>query len=360
MKSVYAIKTDYPHWGKHTGFNQLGSFIDAEKIRLRHKKVSMGPPQFIKAWVSRLFTDKIKQNGGSVYSQNDWLAEIGTFLHCLFKHEDIVHLFDAEHSLKYLPALFARYRRLKHFPAIIAMLHQPPHILETLIDPDIVAQTDCILVVSPCQKEYLKKLLPQARIELLPLGVDTDYFKPGAIEKKSGVFKCLAGGVWLRDYKALLATAMKLREHPEFEFHIVTKSLDIPEGLDSIVLHSGITDKEFLELYRTCHLLFMPMLSATANNVILEGISCGLPVLTTDLPATRYYLPGPEAKLIKDNDPEQFADMLVHLHQNPRLVSEMSRKARERALTFSWTRIIKEYERLYLSLSLNSERGNPS
>ena len=360
MKSVYAVKTDYTHWGKHTGFNQLVSFINAEKINLRQKKVAMGPPQFLKAWVSRFFADKIKQGGGSVYSQNDWLAEVGTFFHCLFIHEDIVHLFDAEHSLKYLPALFARYKRLKHFPAVIAMLHQPPHILETLVDPDIVAKTDCILVVSPCQKEYFEKKLPQNRLELIPLGVDTDYFKPGDTEKKSGVIKCLAGGVWLRDYKALLATAAQLKEHPEFEFHIVTKSLDTPEGLDSIVLHSGITDEAFLELYQTSHVLFMPMLSATANNVILEGISCGLPVLTTDLQATRYYLPGEEAILVKDNDPDKFAHRLLHLQKNPQILSEMSRKARERSLAFSWKNIIKKYEDLYMSLGVSSERGNLS
>jgi glycosyltransferase involved in cell wall biosynthesis len=238
------------------------------------------------------------------------------------------------------------------------MLHQPSHILETLVDPDIVAQTDCILVVSPCQKEYFEKRLPQALIKLIPLGVDTDYFQPGYTEKKSGIIKCLAGGVWLRDYKALFTTAAMLKKHPEFEFHIVTKGLDIPDGLDNIVLHSGITDKTFLELYQTSHVLFMPMLSATANNVILESISCGLPVLTTDLQATRYYLPGEEANLVKDNDPVQFADTLMHLHNNPQILSEMSRKARERALTFSWKRIIKEYERLYLSLGLSSERGN--
>jgi glycosyltransferase involved in cell wall biosynthesis len=350
MKKVYAVKTYYPHWGEYTGFNKFLTYIDDERVQVREKSVPMGNPKWAQPWAAKIFKDRIKRISSSVYSPNDWLAEISVFWHSLLRRVDIIHIFDAEHILRYLPVWFKRFGSLKKLPKIIAMLHQPAEILESLIDPSTVAMADCILVVSPCQKEYFEQILPDARVELLPLAVDTDHFTPEAKSNGGEKFRCLAGGVWLRDYKALLETARRLQEHDRFEFHIVTQTLDIPGDLKNIVIHKGITDQAFLELYRTSDILFMPMEAATANNVILEGISCGLPVLSSDLPSLRFYIPGEEAVLIKDNDPETFAHVLLELAGDARKCVRMSTAARSRSLELSWNRIIKDYEALYLSL----------
>jgi glycosyltransferase involved in cell wall biosynthesis len=42
-------------------------------------------------------------------------------------------------------------------------------------------------------------------------------------------------------------------------------------------------------LYNDSRLLFLPLIDATANNSLLEASACGVPVITSDLPAVREY-----------------------------------------------------------------------
>lgn len=350
MKRIYAIRTYYPHWGAFTGPHQLIKYLNPDQFKVREKKVPMGNPIQKISFLKNFFSRSLKKETKSVYGVNDFLAEISVFMHCLFRKVHILHLLDAEHSLMYLPALFKKFRALRSFPKIIAMFHQPPYLLDSLIDPKIADMTDCILVVSPDQKDYFKRLLPHKRVEIIPLGVETNYFRPLNREKNSENFKCLAAGVWLRDYKALMETARILQGHGRFEFHVVTPNLDVPADLNNVFVHSGLSDQDFLGLYQTSDVLFMPMEAATANNVILEAISCGLPVVSTDLPSVRSYVPGGEAILIENNDADAFAEALLDLSKDREKLSRMSELAHKRASELSWENITRDYERLYLSL----------
>ncbi len=350
MKRIYAVRTYYPHWGAFTGPHQLIKYLDTQKFKVREKKVPMGNPVQKISFIKNLFSKSLKKDTKSVYGLNDFFAEVSVFVQCLFRKIHIVHLLDAEHSLRFLPALFRRFSALKSFPKIISMFHQPPYLLDSLIDPGIAGMTHCILVVSSDQKEYFQRILPHKRVEVILLGVETNYFKPPHREKNKERFRCLAAGVWLRDYKALLETARILQGYKEFEFHIVTPNIKVPPDVKNVFVHSGLSDRDFLALYQTSDILFMPMEAATANNVILEAISCGLPVVSTDLPSIRSYVPGREAILVEKNDPDVFAEALLDLFHNRDRLSEMSDLARKRALELSWENITREYEKLYLSL----------
>ena len=47
----------------------------------------------------------------------------------------------------------------------------------------------------------------------------------------------------------------------------------------------------FCGLYQGADLLLLPLIDATANNTLLEGLACGLPVLASDLTGVRDYAP---------------------------------------------------------------------
>jgi glycosyltransferase involved in cell wall biosynthesis len=95
----------------------------------------------------------------------------------------------------------------------------------------------------------------------------------------------------------------------------------------------------------------MPLTKATANNSLLEGIACGVPVLSTALPSIKTYLPGNEAILIDKNDPKEFSDAILHLVDNPPLRQTMSIAARKRAEELDWSNIAPQYESIYSELA---------
>lgn len=351
MKYINIIKTYYPHWGAHTAFNQIGKYFDSKHYRIRIKDVPMGNEDFkfplFKNQLKRYFLKKIKKRKVAAYLLNDLAAEISVFLRSSIQKTHIIHYFDGEHTLMFLPGWLRKYRPLGRKPKIIAMFHQPPPVLESLLNINIVKKVDCVLVVSPTQEEYFKRYLPGHHIQTILLGVDTDYFKPVNKEKNPGKFKCLAGGKWLRDYDAVIKTARILKEYRDIEFHIVSGKFEVPPDLDNLYWHENISDAELLTLYQTSDILFMPFKDATANTFLLEGSACGLPVVSSDIPAVRAYFPGNESALVKENDPKVFAGIILDLHRSPGKCKKMAADARKRALDLSWKNIVKEYIALY-------------
>lgn len=151
----------------------------------------------------------------------------------------------------------------------------------------------------------------------------------------------------MRDYEALLETANRLRDLKDLEFHVVSPPEDFFPKDDRIMVHRSVSDRDLLHLYRTSHLLFLPLKNATANTFLLEGAACGLPVLSTDRPSTRAYFPGDGAVLIPGNDPAAFADTIRFLYDNPGKRNAMSLAVRRRAKELGWNRVVEEYVTLY-------------
>jgi len=218
---------------------------------------------------------------------------------------------------------------------------------------------DHVTVVSPEQISYFQELLPDDKITMILHGIDVDFFRPTSKPKSGNIFRCITVGHWLRDFKTIRQVAEKLLEYKNIEFHVVTSKLTGPkvtglEGFSNVVLYrDNIDDTRLLELYQQSDILFLPLLQSTANNAILEGIACGLPVISTYLPSVKAYLPGREAVLVKDNEPGKFIDALLHLAQNPDACKDMAIEARKRAEELDWRNIAPQYEAIYSKLSGN-------
>lgn len=347
---VRILKTFYPHWGRHTAFNAFLRYFDQSVFSVTMKDVPMGDGKFLPAALSRLLSNALKKKRLQEYRLHDLRAEGKMFGQAFFENIDVVHFIDAEHSMLFLPGWFRTFRFMKTFPKIVGMFHQPPEILEKIINPEIASLADHVLTVAPEQAGFFARFIPAERISTILLGVDTEHFKPLLTKKDTGKFRCLAGGVWLRDYEAVFKTAGLLEDTPEIEFHIVSPTIECPGSLKNVIFHKSIPDAALMDLYQNSHVLFMPMKDATANTFLLEGCACGLPIVSSDLPSIKVYFPGEEAILVKDNDPHVFARALTDLHHDPDKRSRMAHCARQRALQLSWERIIKEYEKLYLKL----------
>jgi glycosyltransferase involved in cell wall biosynthesis len=285
------------------------------------------------------------------YKLSDLAAEVKAFRKCWHSKIDIIHYLDGEHSAQFLPKL----RKLlgKKGPRIVATFHQPPEILNSLIRKDTIDRLDFIIVVSPEQFSYFQDFVAPGKIRLVLHGINTDYFRPGNILKEKGKFRCITVGHYLRDFRTVRKVAEALKSYKEIEFHVVSSQATGIEDLANVRIHKSVDDATLLYLYRQSDLLFLPLVQSTANNALLEGIACGLPIVSTLLPSVKAYLPGKEAILIQENNPEEFKEVILHLARNPEDCRIMALEARKRAEELDWRNIAPQYEAMYSSLMNN-------
>src|SRR3989304_744442 len=354
--NIHLIRTHYPHWGQHSGINQFVKYMDHSKYNVVMQHVSDSDEDFPihNRRVQVRLRNIVQKRGMQWYKLSDLVAEIKAFGQCCCKKVDVLHYLIGEHSAQYLPLLFKKWIKLQ--TKIIATFHQSPELLNSLINKDVIAKLDYVTVVSPEQVPYFRELLDPERISLILHGIDIDFFNPGSNPKDESKFKCITVGHWLRDFRAVREVAEKLAAYKDIEFQVVTSRLAGPKltGLEDLInatlYRDTIDDPRLLNLNQKSDVLFLPLLQSTANNALLEGIACGLPVISTHLPSVKFYLPGKEAILIKDSDTKKFVDAILYLVDNPQDRTDMGREARKREEELDWRNIAPQYENLYSKL----------
>lgn len=360
--TVLVLRTRYPHWGGYSGIGQVLRYLDAAALDLLDRPVSDGDADFpirselVRAPLRRI----VKARGMPWYGLSDLRAELHALRRALSGACDVIHYFDAEHTAQYLPGLLARAPRLR--TRTVATFHQPPNELAKLVRRSVVERLTHVVLMSPDQRSFFEGLLPADRISVIPHGVDVDFFHPGEPSRTptdSETLQCLCVGHYLRDFRALGAVARRLSGDPRFRFRVVSSQPTGLEALGNVSVESGLDDRELREAYQGADVLFLPLQACTANNALLEGAACGLPVVSSDHASIRFYLPGEEAVLIRENDPDGFAEALLDLREHPERRARMSLAARQRAEELRWSRIAPRYQKLYVDLSGASDKiGN--
>jgi glycosyltransferase involved in cell wall biosynthesis len=215
-----------------------------------------------------------------------------------------------------------------------------------------------VTVVGPSQLEWFRAVLPPERVELILHGIDTTYWRPRAADgdvpddaDAPGRLRCITVGHWLRDWEAIGAVARRLGGAGDVEFHVVTGRETGLEAHPNVVHHRGVDDDTLRRLYQSADVLFLPLTDSTANNALLEGIACGLPVVSTALESVRAYVPGEEAILVAGNAPEALAEALLALGADPARRLAMGRLARARAEALAWPAVAPAYAQRYARLA---------
>jgi glycosyltransferase involved in cell wall biosynthesis len=350
--NIHLIRTNRPHWGKFSGINQFVKHVDANQYSIDMHMASDNDDDFPiqNLVVRKLLREYVQKKGMKYYKLSDLTAEIKTFIKSFSQPIDIIHYLDGEHSAQYLTYA---YRLSRQRPKLVAMYHQPPDLLGSLTREDVIRRLDAIIVVSPEQVPYFKELVEPEKIHLILHGIDTSYFKPSDQPKENDKFRCITVGHWLRDFKAVRLVAERLTPYKDIEFHVISSKRTGPqelglEDLSNVTLYRDtIDDDSLVQQLQRSHALFLPLLASTANNALLEGLAAGLPVISTALPSVKAYVPGEQALLVENNDPDQLADVILHLYKNPIERQKMEAKSRQRAEELDWKNIAPLYEAVY-------------
>ena len=207
-----------------------------------------------------------------------------------------------------------------------------------------------VVALSDYDTAYFNSRQPGKAV-CIPHGVNTTFYKPlpAAGKKESETFKVIFTGRYLRDVKTLASVIKKLSASScNFSFDVVylEQSLVWQPYLQEIMVyknvswHYSLTDDELLSLYQQADCMLLPLEDCTANNALLEGLACGLSIVTTDLPAIRTYLNDTVSILGRKGNADDLCDALIFLSKNETKKKQMAAAARKRAVQlFDWNEI---------------------
>ena len=243
---------------------------------------------------------------------------------------------------------------------LFAIAHQPPAWWRVKgANSKIAAALDTLIVVAESMRLHWEQFLPANKIVVVPHGVDADFFLPAPpiTDQRNGLrpLRAVLSGQWLRDFETLaqVVAMVEQRNLPICFDLIVPQFARENQACYEIAMsqrvrwHASLSDEQLRDVYRSADLLLMIMRDATANNGLLEGMACGLPVLVTDVGGVHDYAQPSFADVFPTRDPAAVIACLEHhLANRDRLPARGAAARQFVEQHLSWKRVAPRIARL--------------
>lgn len=202
-----------------------------------------------------------------------------------------------------------------------------------------------------------KQEWPIGNLEVIPNPLSFDPPASSSLENK----KIIAVGSHSpnKGYDRLLEVWQKVGDHfPEWSLEIYGKStptkhyeqLAVAMGVPNISFNAPVPDIQ--QKYLQSDILVFPSRSEGFGMVIIEAMSCGLPVISFNCPhgPADIITQGEDGFLIENGDIEAFSAHLEALMNNVELRKKMGNRGKENVQKYRPDAIIKQWQSLFLSL----------
>ena len=208
----------------------------------------------------------------------------------------------------------------------------------------------------------LKQLSEQAdpfTVQVIPNGVDCEYFKPGSKSEHPPLTLLSVGRLHpQKNVACMLEILLAIRN--EFDIPATARVIgDGPErknlekfahrhDLSGVVSFEGwLPRTEVAAAYRSATVLVQPSRYEGMSNTILEALASGLPVVASRIPENVELIEPERNGLLFDPNEEvsKIAQAIVGLYERPDLWTQMSIQAREQTTAkYSWDHVAALYE----------------
>jgi colanic acid/amylovoran biosynthesis glycosyltransferase len=206
-----------------------------------------------------------------------------------------------------------------------------------------VAAVHC--VSEAIKQDALKYGLNPKKTYVIRPAVDPNFFSPAASGKSEALFRLVTVGalIWRKGYEyALLALRELLSQGIQTHFHVIGDGPERQRLLytiqdlklqNHVSLHGRLNSEEVRRELRKADAFLLASLSEGISNGVLEGMACGLPVVTTDCGGMREAVTdGREGFVVPVRDPQAMAQALAQLATNTEMCHRMGQAARCRVL----------------------------
>lgn len=292
------------------------------------------------------------------YTRSAMAAELSVAWHILRERGFIYHFLYGETTYQYAAFLGdVRQNRL------VASFHLPPEgIRRSVLTDWHLRRLAAIVCLGRNQQAYFSEIVSPERVFFVPLGVDTEYYTPPDAFEKRDKDLCLVVGENYRDFPTLRGVIELVSyQRPTTKFVAVMppRCRDLLGEHPNLSFLSGIPEVELLALYRSATLSVLPLLDAVANNAVLESIACGLPMVVSDVGATRDYIDADSAAVVPPRDARCMAETVMGLLDNDGKRKLMAERARATALEFAWPKVVQQLRSVYGLASMGGRSPGP-
>ena len=339
-RPVNYVAFRYRHHSPHSGYARLAEYGG------RHfagETITVAKPLSRRIIRERMLWRLAKGTPG--YDRAAMAAEWQVARRALRAREEVFHFLYGEKTYHYAGRLNGvRGNR------VLATFHLPPDGLRHAVQIDWhLRQLAGVVCVGRNQQNYFAELLGPDRVFFAPLGVDTAYFTPPADDARDPDL-CVFVGENYRDYPTLRGVIeLVAYRRPGTRFVGVTTPAAAQQlgKHPNLTILSGIAEEELRRLYRTAALHVMPLHDCTANNAVLEGMACGLPMIASDVGAIRDYTSQQATVYVPRDDARAMADVVLDLLDAPEARTTLGQASRAHALKFAWPHVVAGLESIY-------------
>ncbi len=239
----------------------------------------------------------------------------------------------------------------------------------------LFARLDARIAVSAAVVESIGPYFPGMNFEVIPNGVDTSFFSPGAeplphlADGKQNVL--FVGRFDPRNgLKEMLRAFVLLRKHRDDVRLVVlgdgplrrVYERMVPAELRADVLFEGRVDGLRPRYLASADVLCTPCHLASFGMVLLEAMSAGRPVVASSISGFRLLMEDGVQGLLVDHERAgaRFCESLDYLLDNPEVARSMGAAGREHAVeNFAWSVVGGRLEELYQRLldEIGAERA---
>lgn len=194
--------------------------------------------------------------------------------------------------------------------------------------------------------------------------IDSDTVKRNSDEKANGDFRLLWVGKFdfRKQLNIALATMVKLKDKSNIKLIICGsgsddqvsyyKQMAVNLGIDDNVVWKGnIENSKVKEEMRKSDIFFFTSVSEDTSTVVLEAVSCELPVLCFDTCGMGYVINESVGQKVPLTNPRQsaddFADKINYLYNNRDFLQKLSDGCKQRQKELSWDNKAKQMVELY-------------
>lgn len=188
------------------------------------------------------------------------------------------------------------------------------------------------------------ELNPDKAVVIRP-AVDPTRFSPPIDYPQNDPIRLITTGslIWRKGYEYLLMALRQLKDKGlTAELQIIGEGKDRDRIMftsqdlgifDQVILRGNLPPAEVINCLRQADIFVLSSLSEGISNAVLEAMSCGLPVVTTDCGGMREAIrDGVEGFVVPVRDPEALAEALQKLALDANLRKQMGQVGRERVI----------------------------